>query len=239
MSIDRGPAVSLREFPSGQALAEALAAAVAADLAQALAARGHASLAVSGGSTPKRFLQALSRRQLDWSRVAITLVDERWVPESDPRSNAALVRRQLLQGPAGSARFLPLHRPLDTPEAALPELEQALEDLPLPLDVAVLGMGEDGHTASFFPGGDLLDQALDPGAPGAVLPMRAPGAGEPRVTLTLPVLLRARRLYLHIEGAAKRRILEQALSPGAEAGVLPIARVLAFRTGPMDAYWAA
>lgn len=239
MNTRHGSTLPLRAFPSGDALAEALAAAVAADLAVALAARGQATLAVSGGSTPKRFLQALSRQPLDWSRAAVTLVDERWVPESHPRSNAALVRSHLLQGPAAAARFLPLHRPLDTPEAALPELEQSLQDLPLPLDVAVLGMGEDGHTASFFPGGDLLDRALDPAGPGAVLPMRAPGAGEPRVTLTLPVLLAARHLYLHIEGQAKRRILEQAVSSGAAPGALPIARVLAFRTGALDAYWAA
>lgn len=239
MSTRHDSTLPLQAFASGEALAEALAAAVAADLAAALTVRRQATLAVSGGNTPRRFLQALSRQPLDWSRVAVTLVDERWVPESDPRSNAALVRRHLLQGPAAAARFVPLHRPLETPEAALPELEQALEALPLPLDVAVLGMGEDGHTASFFAGGDLLDEALDPAGPGAVLPMRAPGAGEPRITLTAPVLLGARHLYLHIEGEAKRRVLEQATSPGAAAGSLPITRVLAFRTGPLDAYWAA
>lgn len=231
-------AVRLREYASSQALADALALSVADDLRHALAANGRASLAVSGGSTPKRFLQALSAQALDWSRVGVTLVDERWVPASSPRSNAALVRSCLLQGPAAAARFVPLFHDVPTPEAALPDLEQALLELPLPLDVAVLGMGDDGHTASFFPGGDRLEQALDRGSAWTVLPMRAAAAGEPRVTLTLPVLLAARRLYLHIEGAGKRRVLEHALAEdGTDA--LPIAHVLAARADRVDTYWTA
>jgi 6-phosphogluconolactonase len=231
-------AISLHRFSDPAVLAKALAQAAAADLASALAARGRATLAVSGGNTPKAFLQALSQHPLAWSRVAVTLVDERWVPESSDRSNAALVRAHLLQGPASSARFLPLHRDTAEPEAAVAEVEGSLADA-LPLDVAILGMGEDGHTASFFPGGDLLEQALDPNGSSAVLPMRAPGAGEPRITLSLPVLLAARRLYLHIEGAGKRQVLEQALAADTGAPALPIARVLASRKGVVDTYWTA
>jgi len=239
MTSQRHADINLHRFSDPAMLAKALAETAAADLGSALAARGRATLAVSGGNTPKAFLQALSRQPLDWTRVAVTLVDERWVPESDARSNARMVRGHLLQGAAAAARFLPLYRPTEMPEAALPELEQALRDLPLPLDVAILGMGDDGHTASFFPGGDLLEQALDPKETAAVLPMRAPGAGEPRITLSLPVLLAARRLYLHIEGAGKRQVLEQALAAGSKTPALPIARVLAWRKGATDTYWTA
>jgi len=227
-------AIALQSFPDGDALARALAQAVADDLRAALAERGAATLALSGGNTPKRFLQALSAQRLDWPKVIVTLVDERWVPEDSPRSNAALLRANLLRDEATAAQFLPLHRDADQPEAALDALETMLEPL-LPLDVAVLGMGSDGHTASFFPGGDRLAEALDPASTALVLPMRAPGAGEPRMTLTLPVLLAARRRYLHIEGGEKRRVLEQALAPAGAA--LPVRAVLQAAPAPLPVYW--
>lgn len=233
------PLIDLHRFESADALAVALADAVATDLRQALARAGGASLAVSGGSTPQRFMQALSRQALDWERVTVTLVDERWVPESHPRSNAALVRANLLRGAAAGARLLPLF--LDLPEAgdAVPALTVALAALPLPLDVAVLGMGQDGHTASFFPGGDALEAALDPGGAAPVLPMHAPAAGEPRITLTLPVLLAARNLYLHIEGRGKWQVLQQALSNAPGEAALPVARVLQSARAPVPTYWSA
>lgn len=217
------------------ALAEALAAAVADDLRAALAERGRAVLALSGGTTPVRFFQALSVQPLPWKQVHITLVDERWVEEANQRSNAALVRQHLMYGAAAAASFLPLYRDYgDGPEQALTELESELAQLPLPLDVAVLGMGSDGHTASFFPGGDWLERALDPAGKARILPMHAPAAGEPRITLTLPVLVAARHLYLHIEGEQKAQVLQEALA--AEHGP-PIAAVLHATNAPVQAYW--
>lgn len=223
---------ALHRFDDGETLAAALADAVAADLRAAIDARGAATLAVSGGSTPKRFLEALSTRRLDWPKVTVTLVDERWVPPQHERSNAALVQAHLLHGAAGSATFLPLYVSAPTPEAGLPRVALALDALPLPLDAVVLGMGGDGHTASFFPGGDRLAEALDPHGRARVLPMRAAGAGEPRITLTLPLLAGARAAYLHIQGEDKRAVLEQARS-GAD---YPIAAVL--RQAPrLQTYW--
>src|SRR5690606_4835425 len=119
-------------FGGSQALAEALAVAVADDLRAALRKRELASVALSGGNTPKAFMQALALQPLDWSRVTVTLVDERWVPESNPRSNAALVKANLLDGPAALARFVPLYRAMPAPEDALGEIEGALRSLPLP-----------------------------------------------------------------------------------------------------------
>lgn len=227
--------IQLHPFPDGDAVASALAQAVADDLRAALALRGQASLAVSGGTTPRRFLQALSRQALDWAGVTVTLVDERWVPDDHERANARLIREHLLRNDAAAARFVPLHRPVATPDEALAEVRAAL---PLPLDVAVLGMGGDGHTASFFPGGDRLAQAMDPSTPDTVLPMRAPGAGEPRITLTLPVLRDAGRLYLHIEGAEKRQVLQQALSGHGKGAGYPIRTVLQALRAPLQVYLA-
>ena len=227
--------IQLHPFPDGDAVASALAQAVADDLRAALALRGCASVALSGGTTPRRFLEALSRQPLDWANVAVTLVDERWVPDDHARSNARLVKTHLLQHAAAGARFVPLHRGTATPDEALAEVAA---DLPATLDVAVLGMGADGHTASFFPGGDRLAEAMDPATTATVLPMRAPGAGEPRITLTLPVLRAAGRLYLHIEGGEKRQVLQQALSgQGAGAGY-PIRGVLQALHAPLQVYLA-
>ncbi len=227
--------IQLHPFPDGDAVANALAQAVADDLRTALALRGRASVALSGGTTPRRFLQALSRQALDWANVTVTLVDERWVPDDHERSNARLVREQLLQNEAAAAHFVPLHRPTATPDDALATVAATL---PQTLDVAVLGMGGDGHTASFFPGGDQLAHAMDPASAATVLPMRAPGAGEPRITLTLPVLRDAGHLYLHIEGGEKRQVLQQALSgQGAGAGY-PIRTVLQALQAPLQVYLA-
>ena len=239
MTTDLSSQIQLHAFPDPASLAEALAAAVADDLRAALAARGGASLALSGGNTPKAFLQALAVQALDWPRVDVTLIDERWVPESSERSNARLLRQNLLHGNAAQARFLPLYRDTHAPEPVLAGIERDLAALPLPFDAVVLGMGADGHTASFFPGGDHLAQALDPLAQARVLPMRAPGAGEPRITLTLPPIVQARHLYLHIEGADKREVLALAVSGSGNGGSLPVRQVLLQAALPVQVYWAA
>lgn len=228
--------IQLHPFPDGDSVAEALAQSVADDLRAALTQRGQANLALSGGTTPRRFLQALSRQPLDWANVTVTLVDERWVPEDHDRSNARLVRDYLLTNEAATARFLPLYRPAATPDDALADVSARL---PATLDVAILGMGGDGHTASFFPGGDRLAEAMDPATAARVLPMRAPGAGEPRITLTLPVLRDAGRLYLHIEGGEKRQVLQQALSGHGPGAHYPMHHVLQALRAPLQVYLTA
>lgn len=229
-------APELITFADSETLAGALAAAVAADLRAGIDARGGALVALSGGTTPRRFLQRLSEQPLDWDKVTVTLVDERWVAPDNDRSNARLLAEHLLRGAAAAAHFLPLFRDTPEPEDALPELERRFAGLPAAFDAIVLGMGADGHTASFFPGGDHLQAALDPATSARLLPMRAPGAGEARITLTLPVLLAARHLYLHIEGAEKRAVLDRALAGvGADAG-LPIRTVLAHAGAPVKTY---
>jgi 6-phosphogluconolactonase len=228
---------SRRSFGSNEDLALALAEAVAGNLLIGIENRGEGALAVSGGSTPARFFAALGRRKdVDWGRVMVTLVDERWVPETSDRSNAGLVNMKLLQGPAAVARFVPLYTGGAAPdEAALERTEAGLSVLPERFDAVVLGMGNDGHTASFFPGGDALDAALEGKRP--VLAMRAPGAEEPRVTLSLDRLLATEGLFLHIEGEEKARVLEQALAEGPVRD-MPVRAVLRQTRTPLTVYWS-
>jgi 6-phosphogluconolactonase len=211
-----------RIFEAREALAETLARDVADELARAIEAKGRATLAVSGGTTPKLFFEKLSMIDIPWSRVSVTLVDERQVPESSERSNARLVRAHLMQNKAAAARFVPL---VDNPDAA---------KIPA-FDVAVLGMGNDGHTASFFPGGDTLAEAIDAGTQKRLIAITAPGAGEPRLTFTLPVLAQAGRLALHIEGAEKKQVLKQALAEGPQED-MPVRAVLR-AAAPVTLYW--
>lgn len=232
------PAPVLHRYQTREALAEALATGVAAVLAGAIATRGSATLAVSGGSTPKRFFERLAEADIDWRNVRVTLVDERWVPETNERSNAAMLRRHLLKNGAAEARFVPLYMDTPTPEDALTDLGERFQRLARPFDAAILGMGTDGHTASFFPGADNLAAATDPATNDPVVAIRAPGAGEPRVTLTLPLLVDAHLLALHIEGEEKLAVYETALKDGATTD-LPIRAVLrAPRTEPLNVFWA-
>ena len=224
-----------RTFADKPTLAKELAEAVADRMRAAIAERGTASIAVSGGSTPARFFQALGKtKDLDWSKVVVTLVDERWVDETSDRSNALLVNEKMLQGPAATARFFPLYSGGTTPgEAEVAKTNALMAELPQPFAAVILGMGNDGHTASFFPGGDTLDAALSD--PGPTLALNAPGAGEPRITFTLPRLLATDGLYLHIEGDEKAEVLDKALGDGPVAD-MPIRAVL--RSGaPVTVYW--
>ncbi|WP_114240288.1 6-phosphogluconolactonase [Dyella sp. C9] len=229
--------VITHSFNDSEVLATALATAVAERLREGIAARGSALLAVSGGSTPRHFFQRLARETLPWSSVQVTLVDERWVPESNERSNAGMVKALLLQHEASAAHFVPLYTDAPTPEAGLATVRTRMAALALPFDAVVLGMGNDGHTASFFPGGDRLPEALDPDNPVRVLPMRAAGAGEPRITFTLSALLDTRALFLHIEGEAKRQLLDDAQQGKGEAAHYPVRAVLTQPRVPVAVYW--
>ena len=207
-------AFTRRNFANGTALAPAFAQWTAERLAAGIAARGAALLIVSGGRTPLRYFHALCDQPIDWSRVAVTLADERRVADDSPRSNAKLVREALLQGHAAAAPFVPLADARLNEDQELAAANARIVTLPLPADVVVLGMGDDGHTASWFPRADGLAEAMDLGARALVAPIRTSGAPEPRLTLTGRVLLRARAIALHIEGADKLATLDRALGAG-------------------------
>ena len=226
-------------FDSAATLANALAKSVADDLRRGLTARGTAVLALSGGTTPREFLRELSQQVLDWSRITVTLVDERWVAPDDERSNARLLRENLLQNQAATALFVPLYCDAPNPETGLPRIAARVAALPLPFDAVVLGLGEDGHTASFFPGGDRLAQALDAHGTAQVLSMRAPDAGEPRITLSMPTLLDARTVYLHIQGEKKRDVFDQVIAAQGLLAASPMRVVLDHAKSPIQVFWCA
>jgi len=208
------------------ALATRMADHVESVLSDALQARGSALLAVSGGRTPLAFFAILRARDLPWGRITVTLVDERCVPHDHERSNTAFVRRNLLQGPAAAARFV---SPV-TPEGAA----DLTLTLPSAIDLAHFGMGGDGHTASWFPGGDSLASALaDEGAP--LLELTAPGAPEPRVTFTWAALRSAGAAVLHYEGEEKAQVFAQALHPG-PFSELPVRRIIHQDDVPMRVF---
>ncbi len=214
-----------RDFADGEDLAPALAEWTAERLRAAIAARGAALLVVSGGTAPARFFDALSRAPLDWTRVAITLADERRVADDSPRSNARLVRDALLRNHAMVASFTPLADARLSENQELVAASARLANLPLPADVVVLGMGEDGHTASWLPGAGGLGEAMDMGARQLVAPIEASGFGEPRLTLTGRVIFRARAIALQIEGEAKLEAFAAALEDGPE-DEMPIRAVM-------------
>nr|WP_316652417.1 6-phosphogluconolactonase [uncultured Gellertiella sp.] len=224
-------------FADGATLAGALADRVADALRAGIAAHGTATLAVSGGTTPGRFFDQLSTRDLPWKDVVVTLVDERFVPPDSDRSNHRLVAERLLVNKAAAATFLPLYQPVADCGEAARIAAGAVDALPVPLDVVVLGMGSDGHTASFFPGGNHLDEALDPQTDRAILTMEAPDAGEPRLTFSFRRLNDARLLVLHIEGEAKRDVLRKAEGDGSERD-MPVRAVLRRAQTRPEIYWA-
>lgn len=230
--------ITTHNFADSTAQATTLAQRVAAQLREAIAARGRAVIAVSGGSTPKAFFAQLSNEALDWPAVTVTLVDERWVPDTDDRSNAKLVKSNLLQNAAATANFVPLYTGAATPEAGLAEAEARIAALPAPFDAVVLGMGDDGHTASFFPGGDHLAEATDPHGTAKVWPMHAAGAGEPRITLSLPALLDTRALYLLVCGAGKRDLLASVRQGSEAVKAYPIRTVVQQDRVPLAVYWS-
>ena len=211
------------EAANRDALAHRLAGEIATVLTAAVRRRGAAALAVPGGTTPAVFLSALGGHALDWAAVAVTLTDERCVPAGHSRSNRRLLDETLFAGPARTAQFVAL------------DDKQALSQL-LPLDACVLGMGEDLHIASLFPGSRSLDEALSADCRTPALRLHARGAQEDRMTLTAPVLTGAAQRYLLIHGAGKRAALDRATA-AAGAADAPVRLVL---DGPNPAvvYWA-
>lgn len=205
--------MKLVEYPDREMMMIDLANVLAGTINQSLMTGDRCTLVVPGGTTPGPVFEALCAASLDWDRVDVLLTDERWVGEDDERSNARLLRRTLLMDRAAGARFHPFFRAGTTPEEAAPRLSEAIAPL-LPIDLLLLGMGADMHTASLFPGADGLYAALATDAP-AVLPIADPGTGEARVTLTAPVLDGAMSKHVLITGAEKHAALDRAggLSP--------------------------
>jgi len=225
------------KFETLEALSAALATQIAAALSAAIAARGVASLVVSGGKSPVKLFELLREEQLDWSRVCIALADERWVDPGDANSNEKLVRDRLLQGPAAAARFHGLKNGAPTPDMGAVSAWETFARVPRPFDAVLLGMGDDGHTASLFPGSPNLPRALNPAAVAGCVGMWAPVAPQPRLSLNLSALLDSRRVVVLIAGAGKWRTLLAASAPG-PAEEMPVRAVLHQTRTPLQVMWA-
>jgi 6-phosphogluconolactonase len=228
---------AFKEFKDPPTLVAALAGEVADLLRDGIRERGQASLVVSGGSTPVPFFAALSAQALDWQQVAVTLADERWVDPTEADSNEHLVRQHLLQNQAAAARFVGFKNGAPTAVQGEKECGDRLALLPRPFDVLILGMGNDGHTASLFPQAARLGEALDMDSGKLCLAITPQAAPHERMTLTLPVLLQSRRIILHIVGADKRAVYERALAHGPVAE-MPIRAVLGQTIAPVTVFWA-
>jgi 6-phosphogluconolactonase len=221
----RYEAAMIETYADSGTLADAAAEAIAATLAEALRLRSGASLVATGGRSPGPIYDRLSRMDLDWGRVSVTLSDDRCVDAGTPDSNVRLVRDRLLQGPAAAAHFLPLWPPEDDTLEVIAGLR--------PFDAVMLGMGEDGHIGSLIPGDPGLVDALTTDE----LTRHVPGGlGNPpiaRVTLTLRALLDARAIFLLIAGEAKREVIRRA-----RAGEdLPVGRLLDQARAPVRIFW--
>jgi 6-phosphogluconolactonase len=224
--------VSAHEFKSPVLLAEGLALSVARQLSEALDARGTATLVVSGGRSPVAFFLHLAKQTLDWSKVVVTLADERWVPVEHADSNAGLLKRYLLQGPASKAKFLSLYSATANLEQAAEQADRLLAELPA-IDVLILGMGDDGHTASLFPNSPNLAQALKVDGSRRCWPMLAPTVPHQRLTMSLALLASAKHTVLSISGQSKLTTLSAALA-GDDVAAMPIR---AFLQPTLEIYW--
>ncbi len=232
-------ATTFHEFSTREELAEELANSIAGKLAPDIERGEFGSIALSGGSTPKLMLETLGEKLGKTSEmVYFALVDERYVPTDDERSNELMIRKHLELDNHPASEFLSLFYADLEPEQSCALAEQQLrEDDELPFDVVTLGMGLDGHTASFFPDADNLERATDPKSKSLFVPITAPGAGELRITMTLPVIAAAGDVILHIEGAEKQAVYEKAMEDG-PADELPLRYVLRHPDINLDVYWA-
>jgi 6-phosphogluconolactonase len=227
----------VKRYPDADALADGLAGTIAASLSQAIAQRGLASLVVSGGNSPVKLFRALSARPLDWSRVCVALADERWVDPSEAGSNEKLVRDNLLRGAAAAARFRGLKNAAPSPDSGAIAAWETFAGVPRPFDITVLGMGDDGHTASLFPQSPNLGLALDPSAAAGCVAMRAPTVPHARLSLNLSALLGSRRMYILILGDAKLRTFTTANGSGPVED-MPVRAVLRQDRTPVEVIWA-
>ncbi|MCT6881048.1 MAG: 6-phosphogluconolactonase [Snodgrassella alvi] len=228
----------LHLFDTPNAMNTALATAITANLQDAINLRSKASLAVSGGPTPVELFQILSQAQIAWNQVYITLVDERWVDKHHEDSNERLIHTHLLQNKPKDAHFISLKTIAENPYDGVDEIQTRLQQsLPLPIDALVLGMGDDGHTASLFPHAENLYKGIDMQSDRLVIDMKPLTAPHDRISLTLPVILNSRHLYLQLNGKKQQQVLEQALARK-NINDMPIRAVLHQQKLPLQIYLA-
>lgn len=228
---------AVQRFADLETVSRQLAIQIAASLTAAIGARGLASLVVSGGRSPLRLFEILRAQPLEWGRVCIALADERWVGPEDSASNERLVRDVLLKEHAASARFHGLKNGAPTPDLGAVSAWETFARVPRPFDAVILGMGDDGHTASLFPGSPNLPGALNRAAAAACVGMRSPVAPHPRMSLNLTALLDSRRVVVLITGESKLRTYTAACAQGPIED-MPVRALLRQSRTAVDVMWS-
>jgi len=203
-------------------------------LTQSIAENGCASIAVSGGRSPIGLFEELSKINLDWSKVELTLVDERWVNAENEDSNELLVRKHLIKNKATQVKFFPIKNSAKSAEEGQILHEQILQQVKLPFDVIILGMGDDGHTASLFPCCKELTQAMDPNNKQKCIVTKPKNAPYERISLTFSTIIKAKQLILHLRGSSKLQTFEFAMTLK-DSNKMPI---YAFMEQPLKIYWS-
>jgi 6-phosphogluconolactonase len=224
-------------FDTREQLDISLADKVSEILQQAILRNGKASIAVSGGSTPNGFFKVLSNKDIDWKKVTITLADERWVDIHSKDSNTRLVHENLLQNKTSAAKFFHLKQGEQLCDETLADLNVAAANTILPLDVLILGMGEDGHTASLFPCSAQIKQGLDINNENALMKVEPTTAPHQRITFSFASLSKSKNTFLHLCGESKKQVLDKALN-GDDIFEMPIRKFLHTDNINTQVYWA-
>lgn len=228
-------ALNINSFDSKQILNENFAAKITMLLEQAISTKGFASLVVSGGSTPKPLFTELSLADLDWSKVSITLADDRWLPNDHEHSNENLVKQHLMVNKASSAKFVPLVNADQDPFKQESVISQRIDAIADKFDVLILGMGEDGHTASLFPCSEQIEAGLDRSRKLSAIATEPKTAPYLRMSMSLAKIIKAEHIFIHLTGDKKKSILLDAISNYTELEK-PIKAVCEMRD--VDLMWA-
>ena len=219
---------------SSESLAVDLSQNIGKILNESIKMKGRASLAVSGGNTPKPLFEELSLQDLDWSRVDLTLVDDRWVDSDHKDSNELLVKTYLIKNKAFNVNFVPLKNSAQSPKEGIALSESGLKNFELPFDLVILGMGSDGHTASLFPCSDELSAAMDLNTKNTLIATIPKTAPYERISLTAKSIFDAKKVFLHLNGSSKLHTLEKAMILG-NSSKMPI---YAFLEYGLDIFWS-
>ena len=228
-------ALTINAFDNADALTSAFADTLIELLKDGIAQRGRASLVVSGGRTPLALFKQLIQTDLEWDKVDITLADERWVGENDEASNTKLVRENLIQNKAAAAHFVTLNTDDADANDGIAEAENRLSSFSLPFDALILGMGEDGHTASLFPCSAQIEDGLNLASGKICIATQPTTAPHQRISLTLPAILNSRNIFIHLTGEKKKQVLLDAIENATEAQK-PITAVV--NRAPVTLMWA-
>ena len=219
---------------SSDSLAVDLSQNISEILLETIKNRGRVSMAVSGGSTPIPLFKVLSHLGLDWSKVDLTLVDDRWVSSDHKDSNELLVKSHLIKNKAINVNFVPLKNNASTAKEGQISSEEVLKSFLLPFDIVVLGMGTDGHTASLFPCSEEISTAMDLDNNDCLVATTPTSAPYERLGMTAKTIMDAKNVFLHLNGSSKLHTLEKAMELK-DVHKMPI---YAFLDDGLDIYWS-